>query len=255
MELKYDEILIVGLGGIGGMLADSLCKFLSYKTLENENYPKKIYLMDGDIYETKNLNRQYFPPGAVGQFKADAKFMELQDMYPDLELVAVPKWANNSTLEELDLKCPILLGCVDNHKTRNLLSRYATSFKDVLYISGGNELIHGNVQIYMKKGGEELTHTIEEFHPEIKEPKDRSPEEMSCEELAISEPQLIFCNMWAGLIMACSLYNVMEGNYTYKKEILLPEEICFNLLKHTCLPKFRATSEKQYNSMKNNNLI
>jgi molybdopterin/thiamine biosynthesis adenylyltransferase len=256
VALKFTEAVVVGLGGIGGFLVDAICKFISYKIMEDENYPSKIYLMDGDIYEEKNLSRQYFHPNLIGDFKANAKVTELQESYPNLELLPIPKWANIQTLRELGLEKPIILGCVDNHKTRNILSRFAETFNDVLYISGGNELIHGNVQVYIKEGGEAKTHTIQEFHPEIGEPKDRSPEEMSCEELAISEPQIIFCNLWAGLVMSCVLYNAMEGNYTRADgNIILPEETCFNLTTHLCLPKYRAMNEEHFNAMKKYNLI
>ena len=67
-------------------------------------------------------------------------------------------------------------------------------------LSGGNEYIDGDVQIYAKKDGKALLPPIWKYNPGILNPKDKSPEEIGCDELTESEPQLIFTN---GMVSAC----------------------------------------------------
>ena len=104
--------------------------------------------------------------------------------------------------------------CVDNHKTRMLVSNYSKTLTDVTVISGGNELTDGNVQIYVKKSGTDLTPDLCAYHPEIANPDDKLPEELSCEERAQSDPQLYFTNLTVATIMCWAFYNaVVKGEY------------------------------------------
>ena len=50
------RVKVIGIGGIGGCLLPVLCKFLDFKTSDKVT----LVLVDGDSYETKNLDRQFF---------------------------------------------------------------------------------------------------------------------------------------------------------------------------------------------------
>jgi len=113
----------------------------------------------------------------------------------------------------------VVFVCVDNHKTRNIISEYARNVPNIVVISGGNELLDGNVQIYVRKGSKDLTPHLGAYHPEIETPKDRLPSEMSCEELANSEPQLYFTNLWVATIMCSAFYNAVIKNELKASEI------------------------------------
>ncbi|MCX6809728.1 MAG: hypothetical protein NTZ65_03215 [Candidatus Berkelbacteria bacterium] len=81
---------------------------------------------------------------------------------------------------------------------------------NVVLISGGNELTHGNVQIYVRQNGKDLTLPLDnKYHDEIKNPDDHNPADAGCEELVQSEPQLIITNNFVATMMLCLFYSVV----------------------------------------------
>ncbi len=197
------NIKVIGLGGIGSILIEMIARFSNYSMDENGIY---ITLIDGDSYEHKNRDRQIF--GGFGN-KSDIKKEEMSLRFNDIEFESIPQYVNGENISEIIKEKDVVFLCVDNHKTRKVVSEFCDSLNEVLLISGGNELLDGNVQIYMKKGGEKLTPSLTDYHPEIQEPEDKSPDEMSCEELAVSTPQLLFTNLGVATLMCFSFYNVL----------------------------------------------
>jgi len=199
-----ENIKIIGLGGIGSDLSDKISKFLNYSDCE-----AVVSLVDGDFYEIKNKQRQNF--NEIGN-KALVKTAELSDKYGKIKFESFPYFVDNQTISKLIKNEDTIFLAVDNHKTRKLVSDYVRdNLMDVTLISGGNELTDGNVQIYIKKGGEELTPSLTDYHPEIDNPNDKLPNEMSCEELQKSEPQLFFTNVGVSTIMCWAYYYVKEN--------------------------------------------
>lgn len=202
------RIVIIGLGGVGSILVERMCRFLNYsRDLDNIT----IFLVDGDDYEPKNQERQEFM-----QFgnKAEIKITELSLNYASIMFDYNPNYVNPGNIQDVISDGDIVFLCVDNHKTRNLVSSYCRTLTDITIISGGNELTDGNVQLYVRKGGADLTPDLCAYHPEIANPDDKLPDEMSCEELSQSEPQLYFTNLGVATIMCWVFYNaIVEGDY------------------------------------------
>lgn len=198
------KIKIIGLGGIGSILSEKLSRFLNFS---KDN--AKITLIDGDKYEVKNFVRQDF--ANIGN-KSDVKKFELGNKFDTIEYESFPFYVTQDKVKDLIENGDVVFLAVDNHKTRKVVSDFVKTLNDIVLISGGNDYIDGNVQIYIKEGGEEKTPAITDYHPEIDEPDDKSPEEMGCEELAKSEPQLYFTNLFAATLMCCSFYNVLKGD-------------------------------------------
>lgn len=201
------NIVIIGLGGIGSILCERLARFLTYSAEKGTN----LLLVDGDSYEAKNFERQDFT--SMGN-KAEVKAADLKMQFSGLNISSFPAFVNETTLAQVIKEGNIVFMCVDNHKTRMLVSNYSKNLTDVTLISGGNDFIDGNVQIYIRKAGKDLTPDLCAYHPEIANPDDKLPEEMSCEELAASAPQLYFANLTAATIMCWAFYNaVVKGQY------------------------------------------
>jgi hypothetical protein len=114
-----------------------------------------------------------------------------------------------------------------------IVSNYCKELQDVTLISGGNEFTDGNVQIYVRKEGKDLTPDLCAYHPEIANPDDKLPEEMSCEELSNSDPQLYFTNLGVATLMCWSFYNVVI------KEQYERSEVYFDMLSMTTDAKIR----------------
>jgi molybdopterin/thiamine biosynthesis adenylyltransferase len=200
--MKELNIVIVGLGGVGTILAAKLGRFLNY----SREYNGRIMLVDGDQYEPKNFERQEF--SSFGN-KADVKRQELLLQFNDLVFETYEAYINETNAHEAIRDGSIVFLCVDNHKTRSIISNYCKTLTNITLISGGNEMTDGNVQIYVRKGGKDLTPDLSAYHPEIRNPEDKLPDEMSCEELAHSEPQLYFANLGVATLMCFAFYNTV----------------------------------------------
>jgi len=200
------NLKIIGLGGIGSILCDKVARFLNHKN----DITSKITLVDGDTYEMKNLERQSF--FRLGN-KASVQFEDLIERFSKIEFEEIPHYVDAESVASIIKDGDVILLCVDNHKTRKIVSDYTQKLGNVILISGGNDLLDGNVQIHIRKEGKNLTPTLVDYHPEIDNPEDRLPTEMSCEELSQSEPQLFFVNLGVATIMCWALYNtIIKGD-------------------------------------------
>lgn len=209
------RIVIVGLGGIGSILCEKLSRYI--KHIQNEEF--NLIFIDGDDYETKNLVRQEF---ATYGNKAEVKAAEIFNKF-EIAVKPYPYFINGDNIDAIIKDNDIVMLCVDNHKTRRMVSNYCSMLDNITLISGGNDYIDGNVQIYIRRKGEDITADLCAYHPEIKEAKDKSPEEMSCEELEKSEPQLYFTNLTVATIMCWTFYNIVT------RKLIGPGEVYFDI--------------------------
>lgn len=221
------KIVIIGLGGVGSILSERLCRFLNYSGEHEVN----ILLVDGDVYELKNYERQEF--NRIGN-KADIKADELGMKFSNLGFDIYDAYINEANIANVIKEGNIVFICVDNHKSRMIINNYCKKLNDVTLISGGNELTDGNVQLFVRKEGEDITPDLCVYHPEIANPDDKLPEEMSCDELAQSEPQLYFANLGVATFMCWMFYNC-----TIKEQHEI-SEVYFDLVNMTSDAKIRT---------------
>ena len=221
------EITIIGLGGIGSILVNTISRYLN----SNPSLRASIKLVDGDGYEFKNSSRQEF--FSYGN-KASVKKNELIDRFKNVQYFDYPMFLNENNIEQVITENSIVFVGVDNHKTRRLVSNYAKNLNNIIIISGGNELTDGNIQIFIRKGGVNVTPSLTDYHPEIANPIDKSPDEMSCEELSKAEPQLYFTNFMVAGHMCSAFYNIIEKN-NYKIS-----EVYFDILSMNSNSKIRT---------------
>lgn len=205
------RVVIVGLGGIGSNLVEPLCRFVSFS--QKEQVPKRVILIDGKAYKERNRERQKFSALAN---KAETTKEWLSPISPDLVIEAKPCFVDKNNILALVREDDIVfLGC-DNHSTRKLISDHIASLENALLISGGNELYDGNIQVYERKNGEDSTPPLTFQHPEIEEPADRNPSELSCEELAkAGEPQLLPVNLTVATLMLNAFTAWVGGFLSY----------------------------------------
>ncbi len=204
------EVSIIGLGGIGSLLAGVISRFEG-----SLNDSTTINLIDGDEYELKNLDRQEF--GEIGKNKATTKKEELQSKFRNIAFMDHPVFVTENNVGDFVKENSIVLLCVDNHKTRKIVDMAAEKLQNIVLISGGNELIDGNVQIFVKKGGEKITPSLSDYHKEIDNPEDKLPTELSCEELMNSEPQLLFTNLGVATCMTWAYRNALSDNFKFSE--------------------------------------
>lgn len=223
------NIVIIGLGGIGTILSDNLSRYLNYAGGINAS----VSLVDGDFYESKNSSRQTFV--RLGD-KASVKCTELTHKFPEIVFKDFNEYINDDNVSSIISEDSIVFLCVDNHTTRKVISDYCQTLSNITVISGGNEYTDGNVQLYKREGGKNVTASLTEYHPEIEYPEDKSPEDMSCEELSKSEPQLLFTNLTVATIMCWMFYAIHK-----EKDVTKHGEVYFDISSMATLAKQRIS--------------
>jgi len=213
------RVKLIGLGGIGGIVAQYLALFL--RSLAR---PVRLVLIDGDKFETTNATRMLFAkPGNKAEIKATEILSWLGPC--EVTVVGVPEYITDENRERLIRPGDIVFLCVDNHPTRKLISDHCGGLENVTLFSGGNDGVepphqrgtYGNVQIYVRKDGQDATASLTRFHPEIAKPKGKLPTEMSCLELAQSVPQLLFTNLAVASAMLNAFFAYTCGRLSYQE--------------------------------------
>jgi len=236
--LERGRVVMIGLGGIGQIASRYLTLFLS--SLKDHEF--RVVLVDGDTFEPDNTYRMDVPDFAN---KAEATCHHLSERFgrPELHLRWLPEYVTPANVKKIIAEGDFVLAGVDNHATRLLLSQRLSRLKNGVLISGGNDGVdpaanqrgtYGNVQVYVRARGRDLTPPLEKFHPEIAQPADKSPAELDCLELAAAgAPQLLFAN----LAVASALCNAAL-------RLLLPaekriyDEACFDILQAISRPQW-----------------
>lgn len=218
-------IKIIGLGGVGSIVGRYLSIFCAA-----QNVPCKLVFMDGDEFEPKNSSRMFF--GDYGN-KAEVVRKELLSRFQDtqLALLAVPQYVTKENVAELISDGNIVVLCLDNHVSRQLINEHCRTLENIVLISGGNQGVepgkghrgtYGNVQIYIRKDGQDVSPDLTRFHPEIRTPADKHPSDISCTEALESTPQILFAN----LAVASALCNTL---YLYLSDALPYSEVCLDI--------------------------
>jgi hypothetical protein len=212
--LTAGRVVQIGLGGIGQFLVRPLAVFLNSIAGEER---VRLVLCDGDSYAPENAYRMEVPELAN---KAVAVGKDLLARHANSALVVrwVAEYVTAADVEQLVQPHDCVLLCVDNHATRKLVSDRCGQLDDVTLISGGNDGIqgdergtYGNVQIYLRRAGRNVTAPLTLFHPDIAQPQDKSPDELDCVELAASgAPQLLWTNLSIAAAMGAALMRLVS---------------------------------------------
>jgi hypothetical protein len=217
MVTKVRRVKCIGLGGIGVVVAQGVAQFLA-----SQGAGAPLWLIDGDKYEERNRDRVLFE---ACENKAVAKARELMracargvDVLPVAELVTSQNVGR--LIEEGD----VVFCCVDNHASRRLVGRRCQRLRDVVLISGGNDGIEagqsgtfGNVQVYLRRAGRDVTNPITRFHPEIRQAREQGLDELGCGEQALAAPQLLFTNLAVAAAMLGAFYAWLSGTLEYEE--------------------------------------
>lgn len=188
-----DITAIIGLGGSGGWIAQLLAK----SDAKNTRY----MLIDGDMVEEKNMDRQLVDLSSVGTPKVQVMERVLKNMRRDCvahtEFIAV----GSPTYEALlgHKGAVRILCCVDNHPARAVCLKLADARHDqdleTVVVIAGNEYETASAQVYQGLwAGGPLDPRV--MFPEILTDTEGDPLRPNCtgEELE-SSPQLALSNM------------------------------------------------------------
>jgi molybdopterin/thiamine biosynthesis adenylyltransferase len=205
------NVKVVGLGGIGGTLVPILARLL-----DAHEPPARLTLMDGDDFEARNRLRQAVP--AYGN-KATILAGELARTFDKLSVRAVPEYIGEDNVAALIEERDYILLAVDNYPSRRVVSDHCGRLRDVVVISGGNDLYDGNVQIFIRRDGQERSPSLTRYHPEIARAAGPLPGE-GCDVQASSVPQLLVTNLAIASAMLNAFYACLQGVPAYEEVYL-----------------------------------
>ena len=229
-ENRPVKIVMLGAGGTGGHIAPHL-----YRLLYALERPVRFIICDGDIVEEKNLVRQNFTPADLGENKAKVlaeryssvfgmeteyvpEFIEsgerLLSMLQARTFPTGPYW-HSPTVKEL----VILIGAVDNNKSRKLCHEVFYKLDDLIYIDSGNGMHTGQIVCGIRSGGRTFYRPVGAAFPEVLQDTDKFPTELSCAEASVSAPQSIAANITAATAVVDMIYNILTVGETRVRQI------------------------------------
>lgn len=206
------KIILIGAGGTGGYIAPHL-----YRIAFASGCKARIIIADGDIVEEKNLIRQNFAECDIGKNKAQIiaeryagafgiKAEYIPDFIEDKNMLERLVSSNfyNSSDEKI-----ILIGAVDNNRSRQLCHEVFKETRNIIYIDSGNGEYTGQVVCGIRKNGRTITKPVAGVYPDILEGDEKFPTELSCAERSVSAPQSVAANLFASTIVASILYQLI----------------------------------------------
>jgi PRTRC genetic system ThiF family protein len=228
-NLMNINIVVIGAGGTGGYVIPAVARMLSeYKRLYKHEF--SFTIVDGDVVEEKNLVRQNFIPADIGYNKAQILAMRYTNGF-GIPIKAVMNYlGQNDLINHFKTDAyNIVVACVDNHTTRASIVKQLESRIDKYiysygaYIDIGNEQYAGhavcgtfsrtlpdfiNKKLVRKKGNFYLP-WVNHIFTEVMKPEDKHPDEMSCAERAVSNPQTMMANMTAATLANNFIYSLI----------------------------------------------
>lgn len=112
-KLRTSTILIIGLGGVGGYALESIVR----SGIEN------LIIVDADIIESSNLNRQLISlHSTIGMKKVDAFEKRILDINPKAKIKKIDKFINEDNINILfEQKIDYLIDACDTIPTKKLI--------------------------------------------------------------------------------------------------------------------------------------
>ena len=157
--LRKKKVAVIGCGGLGGYIIEQLAR-LGVGT---------IRVIDGDVFEESNLNRQLLSDVTkIGVSKAATAKERVAVVNPDVRVEALHMYMDEVNAPNVVGGCDAVVGALDNIYTRRVLEKTCEEL-GVPYVYGA---IHGWVaQAAISMPGQRL---IEKMYPEGATFKDKS---------------------------------------------------------------------------------
>lgn len=228
MKFRKDrpvKIVMLGAGGTGGHIAPHL-----YRLLYSLDRPVRFIIADGDAVESKNLVRQNFIEADLGENKAKVLAERYSSVF-GLETEYIPEFiedesrlielvrprflqgevgfANGKPFVDSFHELVILIGAVDNNRSRQLCHEVFRKVTPLVYIDSGNGEHTGQVVCGVRQGKRTVFKPAGSLYPDILQEQDKFPTELSCAEASVSSPQSIVANIMAATAVVNFVYNIL----------------------------------------------
>lgn len=113
----------------------------------------------------------------------------------------------------------VLIGAVDNNRSRQVCHKAFSQSKELIYIDSGNGEFSGQVVCGVRRNGRTVQKPVGSVYPELLRDKgDKFPTELSCAEAAQSDPQSMAANITAATAVVDMVYNILtHGESTVRQ--------------------------------------
>jgi len=113
-KLANSTVAIVGCGGLGGTMAEELARLGI----------GRLILVDGDVFEESNLNRQLFSTeDNIGDKKVEAARKRLKAVNSEVKLTLFDKWFNEENAQNIFSGADLVCDALDSINRRIELER------------------------------------------------------------------------------------------------------------------------------------
>jgi len=133
-KFRNSNILLVGLGGVGGACFEALVRLGI----------KKITIVDGDSFDESNLNRQILATRLnIGHLKVSEAVLRAESINPDFSVDSKDLFLNESNIDLFNyLEYDYIIDCCDTMTTKLLLIKKALehNIKIISCMGTGNRL-------------------------------------------------------------------------------------------------------------------
>ena len=206
------KAILIGGGGTGANVLPHL-----YRIAYASGRKMRVISVDGDVVDEHNLIRQNFVAYDIGNNKVEVLAKRYADVF-GIETEYVPHFVEDATelkrLVEPDMRrgsnqLVILIGAVDNNRSRQICHEVFNQANDLIYIDSGNGEYTGQVVCGVRKNGKTLWKPVTGWYPDILKVEDKLPTEMSCAERSVHAPQSIAANLFASTIITSMLYHIL----------------------------------------------
>ncbi|MCM3443599.1 MULTISPECIES: ThiF family adenylyltransferase [Metabacillus] len=244
----FPFIVQIGTGATGSNVVSHVAQLFSIFNISGQ-----YVIVDPDIIESRNLLNQLFLENEVGKKKADVLARRYRAAY-QVDIASYSK----DYIEDVDslknlfntdylqigysydtLYLPIIIGCVDNNYTRQVMHRFFESSSRCLLLDVGNESVQapshypsrpkdqwteeelntfnntgwsGQVVCGLKMNGQTILKPVAEMFPDILEDKDEiAPSQVACSNIIASEPQRLIVNKMAALAVTNYINELFES--------------------------------------------
>lgn len=219
------HFIVIGAGGTGGYLIPQLARQISVMNIGRaQDKLHQLTICDADDVESKNLIRQNFIARDIGKGKAEVMATRYATAF-GIKIGVFGQYVEsdadlNKLLELHPRNIPVIVGCVDNNKSRQLVARmFYRQEKRMFWIDSGNEEYAGQVVIgYNIRQNPYTDQQLQQYgatkpyayylpcatdcFPDImNDTETKFVTELSCAERAISHPQSIATNMTAANVI------------------------------------------------------
>lgn len=146
-KLKNAKVGIAGLGGLGSTIAVALAR----------SGVGELTLVDFDIVEPSNLNRQHYFIEDIGKYKVNALEEIIKKINPFIKVNTIKTTINESNARDIFNDCKIIVEAFDNKQSKaELVNEILTNTNKIIVAASGMAGYFSNNSIVTKKINDRL---------------------------------------------------------------------------------------------------